>query len=103
LINYLYLDPNSMLSMIDIGATIGLAFILFGAILIISGGDRFFNVVAMALMGRFRGGPAKAAVIGSSLVGMITGGPVTNVMLVGTAGTSPRCLPRRWRSSQSGS
>lgn len=84
LINYLYLDTNSMLSMVDIGATVGLAFILFGGILIFSGGERVFNALAMALMGRYRGGPAKASIIGSSLVGMISGGPVTNVMLVGT-------------------
>ena len=83
LVNYLYLDTSALLSMVRIGATIGLAFILLGEVLLVFGASQFFTDVAFALMGRFRGGPAKAAVIGSSLMGTISGGPVTNVMLTG--------------------
>ena len=63
LINYLYLDPNALFSMVGIAATIGLGFILFGQLLIVYGGGKFFNDAATILMGRFRGGPAKAAVV----------------------------------------
>jgi TRAP transporter 4TM/12TM fusion protein len=83
LVNYLYLDTSALLSMVRIGATIGLAFILLGQVLLVFGASQFFTEVAFALMGRFRGGPAKAAVFGSSLMGTISGGPVTNVMLTG--------------------
>ena len=83
LVNYLYLDATALLSMVRIGATIGLAFILLGEVLLVFGASKFFTEVAFALLGRFRGGPAKAAVLGSSLMGTISGGPVTNVMLTG--------------------
>ena len=37
----------------------------------------------MALMGRYRGGPAKIAIVGSSLFGSISGNVVSNVLTVG--------------------
>ncbi|WP_102344750.1 TRAP transporter permease [Bacillus sp. Marseille-P3661] len=83
LLNYLYLDVNSLLSLIELIATMGLAFILFGQILINFKGGDIFNNIALWLFGRFRGGPAKVAVAGSGLMGSITGGPVENVMLTG--------------------
>ncbi|MEB3102129.1 TRAP transporter permease [Ferviditalea candida] len=84
LFNYLYLDPNSMLDLINIAATVALSFIFFGQILLHFGGADILNNLALSLFGRFRGGPAKGSIVGSSLVGTITGGPVTNVMLVGS-------------------
>lgn len=83
LLNYLYLDVNSLLSLIELIATMGLAFILFGQILINFRGGDIFNNIAIWLFGRFRGGPAKVSVAGSGLMGSITGGPVENVMLTG--------------------
>ena len=83
LINYLYLDSNGILSFISIAATIALAFVIFGSVLISFGGGELLNEIAIHTFGRFRGGPAKTAVVASSLVGTVTGGPVTNVMLVG--------------------
>jgi TRAP transporter 4TM/12TM fusion protein len=84
LLNYLYLDPNSLLYLTRIAATIGLAFILFAEVLLVFGGGKFLTDLSFALMGRFRGGPAKVAVVASSLVGTVSGGPVTNVMLTGS-------------------
>lgn len=83
LINYLYLDTNSMLDMVGLAATIGLAFILYGQVLFVFGGGKFLTDLAFALMGQFRGGAAKTSIISSSLIGTITGGPVTNVILDG--------------------
>jgi TRAP transporter 4TM/12TM fusion protein len=48
-----------------------------------AGGAKFFTDIAMALMGRYRGGPAKVAILGSSLFGSISGNIVSNVMTVG--------------------
>jgi TRAP transporter 4TM/12TM fusion protein len=48
-----------------------------------SGGSTFFTDIAMALSGRSRGGPAKMAIIGSSLFGTISGSVVSNVLTVG--------------------
>jgi TRAP transporter 4TM/12TM fusion protein len=83
LINYLYLDPNGLFNMVLIGATIGTAFMFFGGVLLNFGFGQTLTDIALIIMGRFRGGPAKVAVLASSLVGTITGGAMTNVMLVG--------------------
>src|SRR4029453_9530979 len=48
-----------------------------------TGGADFFADIAMAAMGRFRGGSAKIAVVGSALFGMISGSAVSNVLAVG--------------------
>lgn len=59
-------------------------FVLFGAFLQASGGGQFVIDVAYAVAGRFRGGPAKTAVVSSALMGMISGSPVANVVTTGT-------------------
>lgn len=84
LVNYLYLDPNSMLGMLALAATIGLGFVFFGQVLLKFGGGDALTNVALLFFGRTRGGSAKAAVVGSSLVGTVTGAPMSNVFLTGT-------------------
>ncbi|MGG0717415.1 TRAP transporter fused permease subunit [Robertmurraya massiliosenegalensis] len=84
LLTYLYLDPNSMLNLLGMAATIGLAFIFFGQILLKYGGGDALTNIALLFFGRTRGGPAKAAVVGSSLVGTVGGAPVSNVFLSGS-------------------
>ena len=66
-----------------VAATIVIAFIFFGNILFASGGSAFFTDIALALMGRYRGGSAKIAVTASCLFGMISGSAVSNVASVG--------------------
>ena len=56
---------------------------LLGSILRSTGGGAFFTAVANASVGRYRGGPAKAALVGSGLVGMINGSAVANVATTG--------------------
>lgn len=82
-INYLYLDGNNGLGILRIAATIALAFLLFGQVLAKFGGSEAINDLAFALFGTRRGGPAKAAIMGSSLVGTMTGGAAINVMVTG--------------------
>jgi TRAP transporter 4TM/12TM fusion protein len=82
---HLYIDPNSLLGTpLSIGATTVIAFILFGQVLYVTGGGQFFTDLAMVVMGRFRGGAAKIAILGSALFGMISGSPVANVMMEGS-------------------
>lgn len=59
-------------------------FVLFGALLEKAGAGNWFIQVAFALLGKFRGGPAKAAVVSSGLTGMISGSSVANVVTTGT-------------------
>ena len=65
-------------------ATYIILFVLFGAFLQASGGGQFVIDVAYSVAGRFRGGPAKTAVVSSALMGMISGSPVANVVTTGT-------------------
>ena len=63
--------------------TIVVAFVLFGQTLFMSGGSAFFTDISMALMGRFRGGQAKIAIIASALFGTISGSTVANIVSTG--------------------
>lgn len=83
--NFLYLDPQGVLGVaIQVAATIVFAFVFFGQMLFKTGGGNFFNGLATALMGQYRGGPAKVAVIASSLFGTMSGSAVANVVTTGT-------------------
>lgn len=82
--NYIFLDPNAMLGTpMEVTAGIVLAFILFGNLLFGVGGGTFLTNIAMSTFGRFRGGPAKMAVVASSLFGTISGSAVANVAATG--------------------
>ncbi|WP_170019073.1 TRAP transporter permease [Campylobacter sp. RM16190] len=59
-------------------------FVLFGSLLERAGAGQYFINLAFALLGRFRGGPAKASVIASGLTGMVSGSSTANVVTVGT-------------------
>lgn len=65
-------------------ATMVIMFIIFGSFLEASGGTTFFMDLAVALTGRSRGGPAKAAVVSSALMGTISGNAASNVVTTGT-------------------
>lgn len=58
-------------------------FIIFGAFLERSGLGQFVMDFATGLVGRFRGGPAKVAVISSALTGTISGSAPANVVTTG--------------------
>ena len=59
-------------------------FVLFGSLLEKAGAGNYFIQVAFALLGHLRGGPAKAAVLGSGATGLISGSSVANVVTTGT-------------------
>jgi TRAP transporter 4TM/12TM fusion protein len=81
---YLYSDGNGVPGLvIHVGATIVLAFIIMGKIMEKSGASGFFTDVAMATMGHRRGGPAKVAIVASSIFGTVNGTTVGNIMSTG--------------------
>ena len=85
LVVYLGIDTNALLGgMLQIAVVVVVPFIIMGQVLTRCGGSDFFADLAAALMGRFRGGAAKIAVVGSALFGMISGSAVANVASVGT-------------------
>jgi len=59
-------------------------FIIFGAVLMRSGGSYLISNIATNLAGRYVGGPAKVAVVASSLMGMISGSATANVATIGS-------------------
>ena len=65
-------------------ATFVILFILFGTFLNASGAGRFFIDTALSIAGGARGGPAKVAVLASSLFGTVSGSAVSNVVTTGT-------------------
>ncbi|HUF69433.1 MAG TPA: TRAP transporter fused permease subunit [Longimicrobiales bacterium] len=83
---------------IGVCATFIVLMIMLGTILTATGGAELFMNVAKVVGGRFVGGPAKIAVVGSALMGMITGATVANVATTGSvtipmmkrAGYTPR-------------
>jgi len=84
LLVYLGLDTNALLgTSLQIGIGVVIPFILMGQVLARCGGSEFFTDLAMAWMGRYRGGAAKIAVVGSALFGTISGSAVANVSAVG--------------------
>ena len=59
-------------------------FVLFGALLDKAGAGNYFIKMAFAGLGHLRGGPAKAAVVGSGATGLISGSSIANVVTTGT-------------------
>jgi TRAP transporter 4TM/12TM fusion protein len=81
---YLAFDQNAILGTpIMVASTIVIAFVLFGNLLMATGGSAFFTDISLASMGRYRGGSAKIAVAGSALFGTISGSAVANVVATG--------------------
>lgn len=68
-------------------------FLLFGVVLQYTGGAGFFNDLANALFGRYRGGSAKVTVASSASIGMMSGSAVSNVLTTG-----PMTIPAMRRS-----
>ncbi|MEZ5652681.1 MAG: TRAP transporter fused permease subunit [Burkholderiaceae bacterium] len=69
---------------LGVSATFVILIVVFGAVLEVTGASRTLMDIATGLTGGARGGPAKAAVVGSSLMGMISGTAVANVLTTGT-------------------
>lgn len=81
---YSYLDTTALFGLpLDVAANTIVTFIFFGAILKITKGDTFITDLALTLMGKYRGGPAKVSVAASTLFGSVSGSAVSNVAVVG--------------------
>jgi TRAP transporter 4TM/12TM fusion protein len=84
LIVYLGLDTNAVLGgPLAVAAIVVIPFSIMGQVLGRTGGAEFFAHLSESLVGRFRGGSAKIAVVGSALFGTISGSAVGNVAAVG--------------------
>ena len=68
---------------LSVAANIVIVYMIFGALMHRAGASQWFMDLALALTGRARGGPAKAAVVASALFGSISGSPSGNSATTG--------------------
>ena len=68
---------------LGVSASIVYLFVLMGALLERAGAGRFFTNLALSLLGRYKGGPAKAAVVSSGATGLISGSSIANIVTTG--------------------
>ncbi|WP_353571042.1 TRAP transporter permease [Candidatus Albibeggiatoa sp. nov. BB20] len=69
---------------LGVSASFVFLFVLFGSLLEKAGAGAYFINLSYSLLGRFRGGPAKAAVVASGLTGIISGSSTANTVTTGT-------------------
>ena len=81
---YLAFDPTAVFGTpFTIGVQVVVIFIFLGQLLLKTHGGTFFTDLAMATMGRRRGGAAKVSVVASALFGSISGSATSNVASTG--------------------
>lgn len=85
LVDHMFLGTEGIFGIpVGVSATYIAIFVLFGAFLEVTGQGKFFIDLALSLVGRAVGGPAKSAVISSALMGTISGSSIANVVTTGT-------------------
>lgn len=69
---------------LGVSASIVYLYVLLGSMLDKAGAGKFFIDLSLSLLGRFKGGPAKAAVVSSGLTGLVSGSSIANIVTTGT-------------------
>ena len=103
LINAQWLDTQGVFGIpLGVSTQFVFLFVLFGSLLDKAGAGNYFIKLAFAGLGHLRGGPAKAAVVGSAMTGLISGSSIANVVTTGTF-TIPLMKRVGFTSEQAGS
>ncbi|MCE8037621.1 TRAP transporter permease [Halomonas sp. MCCC 1A11062] len=85
LINHQWLTAQGVFGIaLGVSTSFVFLFVLFGALLDKAGAGNYFIKVAFSLLGHFKGGPAKAAVVASGMTGLISGSSIANTVTTGT-------------------
>ncbi len=85
LIGYQWLTGEAIFGIpINVSVSYVFLFVLFGAFMDRAGAGRFLLDLAFALVGRYRGGPAKGAILASGMTGMVSGSSIANTVTTGT-------------------
>ncbi len=69
---------------LGVSASIVYLYVLLGAMLEKAGAGKFFIDLAISLLGKFKGGPAKASIVSSALTGLVSGSSIANIVTTGT-------------------
>ncbi len=84
IVEILYLTLDGVWSIpIHVTSTFVFLFILFGCFLRVSGASDFFTDISHTLTHKSAGGPAKCAIVASSLMGTVSGSSTANVVTTG--------------------
>jgi len=84
IVDQLYLSHDGIWGVpIHVTSTYVFLFMMFGAYLTLTGAGDFFTDLAYSLTSKSLGGPAKTAVVASSLMGTLSGSSVGNVVTTG--------------------
>lgn len=106
-----YMSPTGIYgSLMRTSSTVIVVFIMFGALLVTTGGGDTFMRLSNSLTGGMAGGPAKAATLCSALFGSISGSTAANVATTGVftiplmkkSGYSPRFAAATEASASTG-
>ena len=102
LAGHMYLTTEGVFG-VPLGVSAGFVFlfVLFGSLLDKAGAGEYFINLAYALLGKFRGGPAKAAVVASGFTGIMSGSSIANTVTTGTF-TIPLMKKTGFRPEQAG-
>ncbi|NIC07306.1 TRAP transporter permease [Billgrantia bachuensis] len=85
LINHQWLTTQGVFGIaLGVSTSFVFLFVLFGALLDKAGAGNYFIKVAFSLLGHYKGGPAKAAVVASGMTGLISGSSIANTVTTGT-------------------
>jgi TRAP transporter 4TM/12TM fusion protein len=85
LVGYHWLGGEAIFGIpLDVSVSFVFLFVLFGALLERAGAGKYFLDLAFAMVGRYRGGPAKASILASAMTGTISGSSIANVVTTGT-------------------
>jgi len=68
---------------LGVSSSIVYLFVLLGALLGRAGAGRFFTDLALSILGPYKGGAAKAAVVASGATGLISGSSIANIVTTG--------------------
>lgn len=84
-LNQMFLTNEGIYGLtLGVSATFVYLFVMFGTFLEVTGAGQVFLDLALGAFGRFTGGPAKVAVIASSLFGTVSGSAAANVVGTGS-------------------
>ncbi len=79
------LSPQSIVGLVmRVVALLLIGYIIIGIVLMHTGGGQFFLDFATSVLGRFRGGAGKVAVLSSALFGSMSGSSISNVVTTGS-------------------
>ncbi|MBE6906100.1 MAG: TRAP transporter fused permease subunit [Ruminococcaceae bacterium] len=85
IVTFMYVSTEGIFGVpMGIAASYIILFVIFGAFLEAFGTGQWFVDISYAITGRYRGGPAKTAVLASGLMGMISGSSAANVVTTGS-------------------